>query len=713
MNILSIAGCRADNLAGYLKAVGVLRLVAGQFDATARAAWTDGRLALVTELSLEQLLDAFLDDYQPTPVLNPWNSGAGFDAKSKPTQGRSFTTILATTGPRFEEYRAAILAADAAVSGNQRGAETDKSAAKKRLLETLRRRYSDAALEWLDAAVIAGCTREEESLAYPPILGTGGNDGRLDFAVNFAGRVLDVIGPKRDRTQNRSLLEAALLGTHDAKLHRDLAIGQYSPLNAGGSNGGNGFEAFSLVNAWEYVLIIEGAICFSAAAGRRFPLSARTPTAPFSFQGATTAGYASASAAEPIRAELWLPRWTGAASFDSVRAMLRAGRLEINLTDDHRTGVRQANSALEAAHAAISYGTSHGIDQFQRVLLAERNGRSYVAAPVGEVIVRGDAGVAALSREAVLWLSRLRPDKLGASARIALDRYARAILSYGRSSDLRERRLQEVIAAIGELDRLISTTTPEKLSPLPFLPNVLLKHLDDGSPEHDLARAICATGIGTENIAKRIRFNLSNIVMGSDKRLKYARSVENLWMPGHPIRSLALVAERRARFGEPRVALSSRLCGASIVNLQRFADRRIDVPRLAALVVAYALIEPASAVPPAETTKEVCDAPLAALRIMVDGIIVHRNEQTVAFDPSIISQLAARRTRPALETLYRKLQAADFAPRDFRNVQIDAESYAAAAAIPINPVERWKLPHYISRASLDTRDEMHRSKREE
>lgn len=704
MNVISMNGCRPDSLAGYLKSVAVLRLCARQFDRYARAAWRDGRLALITELSRDQLLNAFLDRYRPTPVLNPWNSGAGFDPKSKATQGRPFAAIAATDDPRFEEYRVAISVAEAAAASAERPAAADKSKTKKMLVEYLRRRYSDAALEWLDAAVIAGCTREEEVLAYPPILGTGGNDGRLDFAVNFAARIVDVIGPGANKNQSYALLESALFGTGDVELQPDRAIGQYSPVSAGGSNAANGFEAASLVNPWEYVLIIEGAICFAAAAGRRFPVSARKVTAPFSFQGVTTAGYATASSKEGIRAELWLPRWSGAASFDSIRAMLRAGRLEIGLTDNHRSGSRQAMNALEAAHAAVSYGSAHGIEQFQRVLLAERNGRAYAATSIGEVIVNGDAGIAELSREVVLWLGRLRRSELGASARSALDRYTQAILSYGRASGRRARSLQEIVAALGELDRQIGIAPPGKLLPLSFLPVSLLRHLDDGSPEHDLAQAVCAVSIGAENISGRTRFNLSNVVLGSDKRPRYARSIDNVWVSADLVRSLALIAERRSRQEKPRVTLSSPAAGASVASLQRFIEGRVDLTRLAELVVGYSLIEPANTGAESIAGNEYCEVPLAALRIMVDGIRARGAGPTPAFDPSIMSLLAAGRTRPALETLYRRILAADFTPRDFRNVQIDAMRYAAAAAIPIRPSERSVLASTVSRASFGMHD---------
>ena len=53
-----------------------------------------------------------------------------------------------------------------------------------------RNRCPDELLPWIDAAIVlAG-----DDTFFPPMLGTGGNDGRLEFSTNFHQRLLDVIG---------------------------------------------------------------------------------------------------------------------------------------------------------------------------------------------------------------------------------------------------------------------------------------------------------------------------------------------------------------------------------------------------------------------------------------------------------------------------------------------------------------------------------------
>jgi CRISPR-associated protein Csx17 len=58
-----------------------------------------------------------------------------------------------------------------------------------------------------------------EHTIFPPLLGTGGNDGRLDFSTNFHQRLLDVIAVS-DTEHARSLAIARDLidGTENEQL---------------------------------------------------------------------------------------------------------------------------------------------------------------------------------------------------------------------------------------------------------------------------------------------------------------------------------------------------------------------------------------------------------------------------------------------------------------------------------------------------------------
>ena len=84
MNELILDGCTPEPLMGYLKALGVLRLVSEDHehgDPAARGFWRDGVFVLETTLNRDGLLKFFFERYSPTPLLAPWNGGSGFYTK--------------------------------------------------------------------------------------------------------------------------------------------------------------------------------------------------------------------------------------------------------------------------------------------------------------------------------------------------------------------------------------------------------------------------------------------------------------------------------------------------------------------------------------------------------------------------------------------------------------------------------------------------------
>jgi CRISPR-associated protein Csx17 len=105
MNQIPLRGCAPEPLIHYLKALGILRLVAEQLDPQARAAWDGDTFMLETEKTKEDLVDFFLNDYRPTPLMSPWNGGSGF-GEGEDITGRE--AIRSSSGERLEIYRAAI-----------------------------------------------------------------------------------------------------------------------------------------------------------------------------------------------------------------------------------------------------------------------------------------------------------------------------------------------------------------------------------------------------------------------------------------------------------------------------------------------------------------------------------------------------------------------------------------------------------------------------
>ena len=102
---LELEGCRPTPLASYLKALGILRLVAEQKDEAARGWWQSDRFHLRTCLDRDALLRFFLEEYRPTPIVAPWNGGSGFYPNDVQA---GIDAIRRGAHERFSSYRDAI-----------------------------------------------------------------------------------------------------------------------------------------------------------------------------------------------------------------------------------------------------------------------------------------------------------------------------------------------------------------------------------------------------------------------------------------------------------------------------------------------------------------------------------------------------------------------------------------------------------------------------
>ena len=164
-HIISLKGCTPTPLAHYLKALGVLRLVAEDTvngDPNARGFWHGEHFVLESRFDEGALRDFFLNDYRPTPIVAPWNGGSGFYQKDNKA---GIDAISGATALRFEFYKEIIEIARGAVRASGLS-ESPKDEAKQRLLTYLRNSLPDAALRWLDAAVLITCRLALSAIAW-------------------------------------------------------------------------------------------------------------------------------------------------------------------------------------------------------------------------------------------------------------------------------------------------------------------------------------------------------------------------------------------------------------------------------------------------------------------------------------------------------------------------------------------------------------------
>ena len=460
MSSIHLCGCRTEPLLSYLAGLGAVRLVAEQVDPETSARW-DGDHLVIKSGSLDEasLIEFFAEDYRPTPVVAPWNSGGGFHDEGKltsPSAQRIVSKVLDGDQPRLGPYRQAIVAARRARQEARRHGliENNKivGQSKPQFIELCRATFPEAAVAWIDASAVL----LDDDIAYPLILGTGGNIGRMDLSVNFLDQLetlglLDGPSSQTSKTRKKlkavpSLLRHALFRDGDTSLVK-ASTSQFDPGGVGGPNSSSTGDGAAVANPWSFVLAIEGAMVFASAAARRLGTDGQTgnrkASMPFTV-AATAVGYGSASQGETSKGELWAPLWRDELSYREIRHLISEGRSQ--------WGRNQASSGLDFVRAAATLGIDRSVDEFVRYLISVRHGQSPLAVPVGRFKVSDRVRPEAdLLRQLDGWVGRARSDKAPAAVKaalVSLDRAQFAVSTLGGAS-----RLQTVLATLANAEQ--------------------------------------------------------------------------------------------------------------------------------------------------------------------------------------------------------------------------------------------------------------------
>ena len=622
-------GCAPVPLAHYLKALGILRIVAEQVDAKVKGAWRNDRLALLTEVTPENLVAFFLHEYRPTPLMVPW-SGSDFFAVNRdnpasafektPTSSRVIEAILSTTEKRFEDYRCALRTAFTAM--DLAGVSTKKDIEgsggpqrrlKAEMLLSLRGSLPDEALAWMDAASVI----EPNAVAFNAMLGGGGgSDGNSHFSDNFMQclwmalpefeaqrrKPLKAVGDKAVFNSGAALHESLYASQGVGTKIPDLSPVLFDSTRVGGPNQTAGFEANAGSNPWDFILMLEGSVLFAGAIGRKLDDN-REPSArfPFLFQ-ASPVGLGSSYLGEPSGRELWLPLWSQAASVAEVRALLGEGRVE-------KHG-RLARRGTDAFVAAAQLGFDRGVSSFQRIgfFKGRIGGDNYFTAiDQGRINPRRNQSVDLL-RDVDDWLNRLATavtsDKCPSSVAskvVALERSIEdlAVTTQQESSS----RLISVLAALGAAERALARsfkwTKEAYLRPLLGLRPEWLIRANDGSTEFRLAQSLAATRARLGKETLWLRQHLEPVEVGGSKDQSWANWSEQpsndvAWLDGDLTDALNAILARRLVRVEKSGATgwpdwSPR--PASLADISAFIERRTNDELLADLIWSLSLVD--------------------------------------------------------------------------------------------------------------------------
>ncbi len=603
INDIVLEGCAPVPLAHYLKALGILRLVSenDEADPEARGYWKNDAFMLRTKMSVDELVDFFLNDYRPTPIVAPWNGGSGFSPKDNQV---AINKIQASSSDRFCSYKTTIAISDA-MRESIGITEKVSSENKEKLLQACRGSLPDDAINWLDAAYVL----TDSGPKYPPLLGTGGNDGRLDFTNNFMQRLSDVIQISNGKPKDCSskYLENALFAHQVSNLLTKVAIGQFYPTAAGGANASIGFSSDSIVNPWDYILMLEGALLFASSCIKKLENNtAGAMSAPFSVRQ-VGAGYGSAaqedSNSSSSRAEIWVPVWDKPTRFLEMKSLMSEGRANVKR--------RPARNGVDFARAIAGLGVDRGIGSFQRYGFMVRNGLAYFATPLDRFQVNRQPQVDLL-HEIDDWLNNFKrqatSDKAPASAGRALRNLETSILSLCKGKG--PSRVQEVLISLGNCEKAM--TTSEKwtrnvayLKPIPPLSPKWLKEADDGSPEFRLAASLASVYGKYKNQEGRtifvsVRSQLepvaSSVKEGKTSKIWWVKEADRdlVWSEGNPIKALNAVMSRRIMKAQQSGATTYPDHGnlwADLGDISDFIEGRIDIQRMSDLLWGLILID--------------------------------------------------------------------------------------------------------------------------
>ncbi len=714
-----LLGCAPSPLAHYLKAVGVLRVVAEQLDPQVRGHWRhDDVFELTTTVDEEALCRFFLDGYSPTPLVAPWNGGSGFYPKDncKPVEA-----LAASSAPRFAAYRAAIEFARSLVAGAEARPQAD---AKTEFLTRFRQAARGPLGVWFDAALVVSGAGEPR---YPALFGTGGNDGRLDYTNNFMQRLGELFdieavdGPARP-SASRSLGEA--LFARVTPMSTNGSVGQFLPARAGGANTVDGESGDASFNPWDFVLMLEGAVAFGSSIHRRADQQVDASLAsPFAVQGSAS-GYASAAPSDEDRGrgEQWMPLWEQPASWRELRALLGEGRCQVGSASPRR--------AVDVARALARLGVARGIRAFERFGYVERLGQSKLAVSFGRWRVEPSPRIH-LVDEVAPWIDALRREVRKSHAPESLRRAHRrcetALLACCRA-DAPPADWQALLLALAQAEQQLVRsprfTGASRLRPLTGLSIDWLRAADDGRPEMRLAWALVAQTGRQGDSDRPVRAHFAPLTANGRDFARHGESLatdlEVVVRDADPLRELIAIIRRRmlwftggggATF--PLTALASH--GADATAALAWLDGRVADDRVLRLARALAAIQPKpGSRPPWYRPRPSPTARIAALA--VDGLLrtalrggaleLAGFTAEVRPEPAVLARLAAGDLSAAVRAAVRRLRASGLRSHLTRAVggPALARRHLAALAFGLAEVDRTAILERLCRPTLAEAD---------
>ena len=707
---ITLKGCHVETIMHYLKSLGAFKILTLQKNPDMTASWNDGQFCLhiqsqknIEELKRE-LVDFLLFEYHPTPIVTPWNGGGGFVAAGKQKKAKSVqarkptgksepitvtgnakkanTTLINvenSTEPRLKEYGTVIkktrdilrrITNDGKTITDKKGeiSVNISSDIKQQILQACRNYLPDTTVSALDAMYVL----TSKDPKYNPLLGSGGNDGNLEFIDNFRQNLLAVFAESQKDT-SRQWIMGALFGDNVGM--EKSAMGQFNPGCMFAPNMTNtDVKGTSLINPWDYILMIEGAILFAGGVTKHLSMESTAAKASFPFTvSATNAGYATSGGNEKSRGEIWVPTWERPTGIKEIQHLFGESRAQI--------GRKQAASGSDFARAVIGLGVEKGIAKFYRFGIRERNGMSNIMMPMGDITVRKHVDGEVLF-DLDSWMDRIKrmknmPNTIESHLRILEG----AILDFTMKSRREQPEfLQKVLIAVGKLEMTLSVSLSGKNDPwMPQPVNLSTKWISqcyDNTPEFRLAASLASIGLSGD--VDVIRTNIEAITLLKNKRPKTAWATHNnsvVKIKSAPEKYLAAILNRRMidtiKVGGRHAPIQASI-KSPLPDVIKFLRGELDLSRIVDLFIPLSFIEYNSKVnTPWENKIDVWEGIKSipyVFAIIKMAFLPHEYEKThVRLEPSILPLLEAGRISDAFSIAQKRLFYSGFKPILYAN----------------------------------------------
>lgn len=710
-----LPGCTPTPLAAYLKALAVLRLVAeagtdGGGDLDATGFWREDVFVLRTKLTKEELRAFFLERYQPTPLIAPWGARSGFFAgSSEKTAREALSAISNSDSDRLEPYRSTINAVRDLLSSH--GFDEKASDEKKiELMNLCRAELPDHILPWLDACYVLTF----EGRKFPPLLGTGGNEGSGSYVSGFAQQVVACIV----RRGHDHALESALFGIAASDAHSDQTPGHFSPQGSGGANASTGFEGGVQLNAWDYLLCLEGTLFFASASTRKYEFDAPQINFPF-VVSPTAAGHGSYVIAEerPKQAkrqvmEIWLPLWERPVGLDELKTMFSEGRATL--------GARTIANGLDFARALAGFGIDRGLASFQRFAFLMRNGQSFFATALDRYRVKRNPDADLIAElEHRNWLGSVqryaRDENAPNAFRAAAHQLDTALFALTQQAS--RTALQTVLRRVGGIEAALNVSPKSQESVRAPAPRLSLRwaiKADDQSAEFRIAAAFAGLCLRDEQ-GRRVLYARRHLAAVSESRNREGdrewepASRLAVWRSGSLTGNIAALLHRRRleaiALGAEGDVLASQI-GATRNDVAAFLDSATDDARIGELLGGLACVDWSGAEPPRANIRAdeetVLPPAFALLKVLFTPESLLRSlkwlppESTLRLPADIPARLAANDAQAAVRIAWQRLRALGVKlpgrnPPQVAGVDGTGTRWLAALCIPLTYAETAQL----------------------